>query len=72
MAFLFRKYTRDLPEDDISQDEADPVPTEEIPELEFTLFPPSPKAQIILIATGFFLFNILLIATFAILMFNYF
>lgn len=72
MAFLFRKYSRDVPEDDISQEDTEPVPTEEIPELEFTLFPPSPKAQIILIAAGFFLFNILLIAIFAILMFNYY
>lgn len=71
MGFLFRKYTRDLSDEDVSRNDPETVEPEEKPQLEFTLFPPSPKAQIVLIAVGFFLFNIALTGIFAFLVYNY-
>jgi hypothetical protein len=69
VAFLFRKYTEGPDAGDVSQADATEVESEEKPVLtppEFRLFPPSPKAQIILIGVGFFLLNAILIAIWAI------
>jgi hypothetical protein len=65
MAFLFRKYTQ-VEDADVSQPDDREVETEEQPTgppSELTFFPPSPKAQIMLIAAGVILFNAILIAT---------
>ena len=69
MSFLFRKYARDDRTGDISlQDdvavESTDQPLREAP--EFKLWPPSPKAQILYIGIGLFLFNLLLIAIWAV------
>jgi hypothetical protein len=69
VGFLFRKYTQDLPGDDVSQDDEATVESEERPETaspEVRWFPPSPKAQLILIAAGFVILNIALMAVLAI------
>lgn len=71
MAFLFRKYLPQEP-DDVSQNgdgNVEPEEPEVRHELEFTLFPPSPKAQIVLIAAGIILFNLILFATFIVALF---
>jgi hypothetical protein len=72
VAFLFRKYTERPDAEDVSQPDGLEVESEEkprVPPPEFRLFPPSPKAQIILIGVGFFLLNAVLIAIWAIALF---
>jgi hypothetical protein len=72
MAFLFRKYTEDLDPPDVSQSGEHEVESEEQPPvqpLELKFFPPSPKAQIILIAAGVILINVILVAVLAIVLF---
>jgi hypothetical protein len=64
MAFLFRKYQPE--KSDISQDESVPVEPEVRHDLEFKLFPPSPKAQIYLIVAAVMLLNLILLAIVAI------
>jgi hypothetical protein len=69
VSFLFRKYAERADTGDVSQAEQVEVESEERPNFpppEFRLFPPSPKAQIILIGVGFFLLNLILIAIVAI------
>jgi hypothetical protein len=69
MSFLFRKYLQSDETRDDSQAGPDDVDSEEEPPvapLEFRLWPPSPKAQIILIAVAIGLFNLILIAIWAI------
>lgn len=69
MSFLFRKHLQSDETRDDSQAGPDDVDSEEEPPvapLEFRLWPPSPKAQIILIAVAIGLFNLILIAIWAI------
>jgi hypothetical protein len=71
MSFLFRKYLKDEHGNDISQSSPGEVSPEETPPvqpLEFRLWPPSPKAQIILIAVALILFNIILFGIWAIVL----
>ena len=68
MSFLFRKYLQTDETRDDAQSGPSEVETDEEPPvapLEFRLWPPSPKAQIILIAVAIGLFNLILIAVWA-------
>jgi len=68
VSFLFRKYLKNAPDDEMSQAEASEVSSEEprdVPPLEITLWPPSPKVQIILIAVAIGLFNLILLGIWA-------
>ena len=69
MGFLFRKYAQQTSDDDVSQDPSTSVESEEQPSFpppEIRWFPPSHKAQLILIAAGFVILNVVLIAALAI------
>ena len=68
MGFLFRKYTEGLPDEEVSQAESLSVESEEttFPPPEIKWFPPSSKAQLILIAAGFVLLNVIIIGVLAI------
>ena len=71
MSFLYRKYMKDENGGPVSQSPAQDVVQEEtqpVPPLEFKLWPPSPKAQIILIAVAFFVFNLILIGIWAVVL----
>jgi hypothetical protein len=69
VGFLFRKYAQQPPDDDVSQDPSLSVESEEEPAFpppELRWFPPSHKAQLILIAAGFVILNVVLMAVLAI------
>jgi hypothetical protein len=69
VGFLFRKYAQQAPDEDVSQEAAPSVESEEEPSFpppELRWFPPSHKAQLILIAAGFVVVNVVLMAALAI------
>lgn len=71
MAFLFRKYLKDEDGNEISQKspvEVSPEETVPVQPLEFKLWPPSPKAQIMLIAAVIILINVILFGIWAVVL----